>query len=254
MEKGTFLPGPWYHHPRTVKILVICLVVSVPVLLYLGMTGWYLWQIKQGKVVVIPQLRANSVQFSVSKSKTSLEAEDRSKIESGLNQWLIRSSDPKVTIVAFMDFKCPFSKAESSVLKSLVTKYSSTRKVSIIFKNFPSDTLYPGSRELSKLAFCAFKQGRFLAAYDYLFANQNSFSTPISNEDMQSFATATDIDLNFLNTCFSDPATIKKVGDDFGVGAAAGVRGTPTYFVNGEKVEGVVPIESWQPFIDAEIK
>lgn len=254
MDNPSFIPKPWYRRPDTVKILAVGVVICVPIFLYLFTTAWYLWQIKNGTVKPPVFLSSNTISFSQSKAGSAVSNEDRSKLESGLNPFLMGNTKSKVTIVAFMDFRCPFSKAEHEILNKLTTQYVSGRQVSLIFRNFPSESLYPDTTELSKIGFCAFKQNRFLAAYNYLYENQDAISLPLTDDGISMIADGIGMNFGSLKTCLSDAATIKKINDDFVDGANAGVRGTPTYFVNGEKVEGVIPFDSWKRFLDYTIK
>ena len=239
MEEN-FIQKSTHLRPARIGLSFLILVIGILVLGFLGMVSWYWWQIKQGTAVA-------PANFSFSaRGPVKSGSVDRNKIESGLNPFLIRSSGP-LTIVEFMDYKCPFSKTAAPIMDQIVAKYGS--KVNIIVRNFPGESIYPGSRELSKFAYCAFKQNRFLKVYDYLFEHQQEISQPLTDDLYSSLTQNLDLRKAELATCVNDPATEEKINNDLYVGVDAGVRGTPTFFVNGQKFEGTVSFEAWERYI-----
>ncbi len=239
---GFFIQKPARLRSTQWVLLFLAILASIFALGFVGTVAWYWWQIRQGTAVA-------PVNFSLSSAGPSKAGQvDKNKIESGLNPFLIRSSGP-ITIVEFMDYKCPFSKAAAPIMDQIVAKYGS--KVNIIVRNFPGESKYPGSKELSKFAFCAFRQNRFLKVYDYLFEHQEELGQPLTNDEISVLAQNLDLRVSELKTCFNDQATAEKVYADLSDGVEAGVRGTPTFFVNGQKVEGLVPFESWERYIQS---
>lgn len=237
----SFSTSPWYKRPSRVGLLILAVMAVVVALIFLGMVGWYWWQIKQGTGVP-------PANFSVSSKAAANVSVDRNKLESGLNPFLVRSGGP-ITIVEFMDYKCPYSRASASVMNQIIGKYGS--KVNIIVRNFPGESIYPGSRDLSRFAYCGFRQNRFLKVYNYLFLNRDNIPQPLTAADASSLANNLDLQVDSLKSCLNDPATLKKIDSDLSDGVEEGVRGTPTFFVNGQKIEGSVSFESWRSYIES---
>lgn len=239
-----FAPVPWYRKQWGKIILAMAAFVILAGGSFLGVVGWYWWQLKQGKTI---DLQNPGSSFTVSRSVVTPGDVDRAKLESGLHP-LLGTGAPLITIVAFMDFKCPYSKQAAPILEQIASKYGS--KVKIIFRNFPADSIHPGASLLAEISHCAFKQNRYLSVFDQLFNNQDQLTDPLPDEQLSALAAGAGLNLTRLKTCLADPNTAQEVNSDLVTGAAAGVRGTPTYFVNGSKAEGVIPTDVWAGYIE----
>jgi len=87
------------------------------------------------------------------------------------------------------------------------------------------------------------------AYHDLVFENQESISTASYKQ------WAADLGLNTeqFNSCVDDSAHAAEVRADFAAGQAAGVSGTPTFFINGQKVVGAQPFSVFEQIIEAEL-
>jgi len=153
-----------------------------------------------------------------------------------------------VTIVEFADFKCPNCRLAAPILRQVAQKYGN--KVKIIFRNFPVESTHPGATRLAEIAYCADRQGRFWPMHDLLYAEQDTLIPVLPRAEVQRLAEKTDLDLKQLWSCLGSPAAAIAVNRDYSDGFGVGLRGTPTWFVNGKKVEGVVPFEVWERYLD----
>jgi len=152
-----------------------------------------------------------------------------------------------VTIVEFADFKCPFCQASAPVLMRLVQEYPN--QVKLMVRHFPLESAHPGTFDYSKLAYCAGQQGKFWPLYQMLYTNQDQYPVTISTDDINNFAKILGIKADLLNQCQVSAVTEATVNNDYAVGFQNGVRSTPTFFVNGFKVAGDIPYETWQQII-----
>jgi len=160
------------------------------------------------------------------------------------------SEDAPVTIVEFSDFQCPFcSRFYTQTLLQLRTDYIDTGKVKLIYRDFPLSSLHPEAQPAAEASECAADQGKFWEFHDLLFENQAALST-VSYKKW-----AADLGLNTedFNSCFDTGKHRADVQADFAAGSAAGVSGTPTFFINGQKVVGAQPYSVFQQIIDAEL-
>jgi predicted DsbA family dithiol-disulfide isomerase len=254
MEEKPLSERSWNRRTHRAIFVVVGFIFGVAVLGYGGTTAWYWWGIKHGTVK--PPERPKNDQlygsgFSTTRSSSIVASDiDRKNLETGpYLSWA--GTNAKVTIVEFMDFKCPFSRDEAAVLQQVMTRYAG--KVNIYIRNFPGESIYPGSRELSRVAYCAFRQNRFPKVYDYLFTHQSEILSPLTADNIHSIAVETGLYEKELVKCLTDTAIDEKVAEDLSTGVGAGVRGTPTFFVNGQKVEGDISFDSWQRFIDSNL-
>jgi protein-disulfide isomerase len=153
-----------------------------------------------------------------------------------------------VVIVEFGDFQCPYCKQEAPELKKVLLKYPEA--VRLIYRDFPLSELHPEAISAAEAASCAAIQGKFWSYHDALFSNQDALNTTIYDSIAQSLS----LDLEKFKRCREGHLTLAKIQEDFAAGVAAGVEGTPTFFVNGHAVAGVLTLEVWDKIIVATMK
>lgn len=152
--------------------------------------------------------------------------------------------DAVVTIVEFAEFGCPYSSSESHVVRALAQQFSG--QVKVIYRDFPLEELHPGAELAAAGGTCADQQHSFWEYHDAVFA-----AGDLSEESILGIAEELQLDVDEFVTCINDPLTKAEYEADLADGVAAGVEGTPTFFMNGEKVEGAVPYELFKTIIQA---
>lgn len=147
-----------------------------------------------------------------------------------------------VTIVAFIDFQCPFTQQAYPTLEEIRKKYAPVAR--LVIKHFPLETIHPQAKKAAIASACVHKQGKFWNYYQSLFQNRD-----LDETTLQAYAVSTGIrEENFLN-CYAQEAPIKEIEQDMQDGIDLGVRGTPTYFINNIKVEGAISAQTWDELI-----
>ena len=137
-----------------------------------------------------------------------------------------------VTIVEFSDFQCPFCARSIPLLDQVVEKYPD--QVRLVYKHFPLN-FHPQARPAAIASLAAQEQGRFWEYHDVLFAN-----TPrLNSADWEGFAKQAGLDVERFKKDFEEKKAEydKRVTADYGDGVKAAVRGTPTVYINGKKVQ-----------------
>jgi len=154
-----------------------------------------------------------------------------------------------ITIVEFSDFECPFcSRFYSQTLIQLRTEYIDTGKVKLIYRDFPL-SFHPEAQPAAEAAECANEQGKFKEYHDMIFENQSQ----IGDATYKRWAAELGLDTEQFNSCVDEGKYRAEVQADFAAGQAAGVSGTPTFFINGQKIVGAQPFSVFQQIIDAEL-
>ena len=98
-------------------------------------------------------------------------------------------------------------------------------------------------------ALAADSQGKFWEFHDLLFKNYNK----LSDQKIQEIAQAVGLNLEEYEKMKKDPATEKKVRQDLSDGRRAGVRGTPTIFINGIRLRDR-SLKGFQTAIDKQLQ
>ncbi|HME72333.1 MAG TPA: thioredoxin domain-containing protein [Myxococcota bacterium] len=150
-----------------------------------------------------------------------------------------------VTIVEFSDFECPFCRRAETTVKQVLDRYQD--QVRFVYRHFPLE-IHPRARPAAEAAACADEQGRF---WDY---HEKLFSGGLEDADLQRYASELGLDTAAFQQCVSQHKTKDVVSSDFEAGKAAGVSGTPAFFVNGIMISGARPVDSFTKVIDKELQ
>jgi protein-disulfide isomerase len=152
-----------------------------------------------------------------------------------------------VTIVEFSDFQCPYCRQLVPTLDQVHQKYGD--KVRIVFRQFPLPD-HPAARKAAEAALCANEQGKFWELHDQMFNNQQA----LAPEQLKSAAATLGLNAATFNQCLDSGKTGKEIEADVKAGVAAGVQGTPTFFVNGRSLSSAMPLDQISVIIDEELK
>jgi protein-disulfide isomerase len=158
----------------------------------------------------------------------------------------------KVKIIEFADLRCPFCEQFfTNVLPQIQKDYIDTGKVTMYFRHFAF--LGPASIVAANAAECANEQGKFWEFYNYMYANQpdESDTTMYTTDNLTTVAGQLGMDTSQFNTCLSSNKYSSNVTKDYTDGQAAGVSGTPTFYVNGTQLVGAQPYSEFQKAINA---
>lgn len=167
------------------------------------------------------------------------------------------SKDVKITIVKFSDFQCPACKRGAFAIHPLLSRYAD--KIRFVYRAFPLSPkcnrlidrdIHPAACEAARVALCAQKEGKFSEVYEALFENQNSLASKGALKIVSELNSKLDLNTEELQACVDSQEIKQKVMDDIEEGFRLSVRSTPTFFINGRKVEGSLTTEAWVEIIE----
>ena len=139
------------------------------------------------------------------------------------------NTETKAYLVEFSDFQCPACLAAKPTVDAVLSRYKD--KLMFSYRNFPL-TQHPFGEKAAIAAEAAAEQGKFWEAYDFLFANQSAFSDDFFTKLPASLG----LDQAAYTKASADPATKNRVLDDVAAGNKFGVSATPTFYLNGTKL------------------
>lgn len=217
-------------------------VAIIVTLLVLGLFGAFaLRVVHYAELIRSGDIDSSSLNFAESFS-TNLSLASKPIIEGAFD--LTTSDDPRlgsssarVKIVEFADFGCPYSREASFVLRELAVKYPEF--VQFIYRDFPITDLHPNAQKSAEAGECADEQGKFWEYHDKLYQNQNQMTEGSYVE----FAEGLNMNVAQFESCLLSGRHTQEVLEDYQAGVDAGVRGTPTFFINGNRVPGSIPLE-----------
>jgi len=151
-----------------------------------------------------------------------------------------------VTLVEFSDFQCPYCSRVNEMIKRIEDNYRD--KVRFVFRNFPL-SMHRFAQKSAEAARCAGEQGKFWEMHGLLFADQKALQLA----DLKQRAATLGLKQAQFDECLESGRQAAPVGKDVADGRRAGVTGTPTFFVNGQRVGGAKPYETFASLIDQEL-
>src|SRR4051812_11500381 len=161
-------------------------------------------------------------------------------------------ADAKVTIVKWSDFQCPFCGRVMPTLEQIEKNYGSD--VRVVFKHNPLP-MHPNAPYAAKAAIAAQNQGKFWQMHDKLFeANNSRQPDALSQEKVDQMARDIGLDIEKYKADVNAPATAQRIAADQAQASRLGANGTPHFFVNGARISGAMPYESFKGVIEAQLK
>ncbi len=222
--------------PAIVTLVVFLALILVVV--FFWRVFFYYRQITAGEVPDLPQF---SSQFS--SGGQSSGGEGKVADVATTDDPSQGHADAKLTVVEFLDYQCPFCGAVSGTVREMMGKYGS--QVRFVLRDFPVTELHPQAVLAAEAAGCAEVQGKFWPMHDRLFAAAGV----LLRADLDRMAVQSGLDESAFKVCMDTHQRLDEVEEDRLAGLAAGVEGTPTFFFNGNKVEGAIPADAFDALI-----
>src|SRR6185295_10830469 len=146
------------------------------------------------------------------------------------------------------DFQCPFCGQATGVVEQVLKAYP--KDVNFAYKQFPLPaTMHPDAMSAAKAAVAAGKQGKFWEMHDLLFQNQRE----LGSDKLRDYAKKIGLDAEKWEKDYHSADVQAQVDKEMAECQAAGVTGTPTFFVNGKRVLNR-SFEGFKDMIDASLK
>ncbi len=160
------------------------------------------------------------------------------------------SEKAPVTIIEFSDFQCTFCwRFWKQTLPKLEEAYIKPGKVRFIYRHLA--ILGPRSLAAAQASECAREQGRFWEYHDTLFASKAFRS--LADGRLKQYARDLALDGAAFDRCLESDKYANKVEGETGIGILLGANGTPTFFINGKKLVGAHPFQTFQRIIEEEL-
>jgi protein-disulfide isomerase len=140
------------------------------------------------------------------------------------------SSSPTLTLVEYGDFGCPYCFQASRPVQSLLDRFDGLR---LVWRHFPVPALHPRADLAAELSELAALHGQFWDAHSLLLTPRGRFS----HDDLLSVAARLELDPAETHVALREHTFRERVGADIDGGRRAGVHATPTFFVDGERVD-----------------
>jgi uncharacterized membrane protein/protein-disulfide isomerase len=158
---------------------------------------------------------------------------------------VVPAEGAKVLVIKFNDYQCPPCRQSFMEYKNIWTKWESSNPgaVRLVLKDFPLDSecnnnvtqsIHPSGCEAAVGARLARERNRITQFEDWVFANQPTLTPDAVKRAAREVGDVPNFDERYQSV-------LEQVKADIAYGKTLGVRSTPTFFINGVKVEGALP-------------
>ena len=164
--------------------------------------------------------------------------------------WVKGSTDAPATLIEYTDFQCPACGAYYPILKQVTEEMPD--KVKLVIRHYPLIQIHPNALPGARAAEAAGRQGKFWEMYDLLFMNQAEWSK--ASDPMKSifpaYAGRAGLDIEKFKQDMADSSLDDKINHDRATGNKLEITGTPSFFLNGKKLENPKNVEELKKAIE----
>ncbi len=166
---------------------------------------------------------------------------------------VLGDNNAPVTIVEFADFQCPFcGEWQKTIFQELKSKYIETGKARFVFMDYAF--LGDESTRAAQAARCANDQNRFWEYHDLLYTKQSGENEgAFIDDNLKQFAKELKLNEDEFNSCFDSNKYASQLNSDIVKADEYGVISTPTIYINGNKLEGILPFSRYEELIETEL-
>ncbi len=236
-ESRAVIKKRWYQNIWVILGLILAVFVFLGLMQFLYKTYNYYQIIKSGQFVssFMPiaeptaEMKVNSLMVQKERDRVKQNVKGKEADP------FVGPKDAKYEIVIFEDFGCPYCKMAQATISDL-KKLRPDVKIS--YRDYPIIELHPNAMIAAQASRCVWQQGDiniFNRYHEILYAHQDTLDL----DSLMGFATDVGADRAAFNICMQQQNITVLINQSILDAENAGVVATPTFFVDGIKVEGV---------------
>jgi protein-disulfide isomerase len=184
--------------------------------------------------------RSNSIEIDVSSIDAQI-VQSASEQSGNIADRVFNNTQSDVVLIEYGDFECPGCAAAHVGVKTLLAEYGD--RISFVFRQFPLTSIHPNARAAAAAAEAAGQQGKYWEMHDLIYNNQSVWSAADASsrtETFTSYAEQIGLNTDTFKADIASSAVNQKVLFDQALGGKQAVGSTPTFILNGEKLEEAV--------------
>ncbi|MDQ2905257.1 MAG: DsbA family protein [Chloroflexota bacterium] len=148
-----------------------------------------------------------------------------------------------VTLVEYADYECPYCADAYPVVQELQRQLGG--RLRFVYRHFPRSDVHPHARHAAEAAEAAAAQGKFWEMDGLLF----EYQLALTNADLERYAADLDLTMDTFKQAMAQHSYGQRVQEDITGGTHSGVRGTPTFFINGMRHDDTYTLDVLLPAI-----
>lgn len=142
-------------------------------------------------------------------------------------------TDARVTLVEYADFECPHCGHAFPIVEKIRRHLG--EQLRFVYRHFPLSEMHPHAEVAAEASEDAGEQGMFWEMHRELYTHQSALDIP----HIERYAEELGLDMPQFDSGLRMRTFRPRVREDFMSGARSGVNGTPTFFINGERYDGM---------------
>lgn len=178
--------------------------------------------------------------------------DDENKIEIVETDNIKGPEDARITIVEYSDFECPACAAYYPIVEKLLETFPDD--VRFVYRHLPLKSIHPNAERAAQAAEAAGKQDKFFEMHDLLFEKQGEWT---ESEDFDAtlleYAKELELDESQFATDIDSAEVAERVDGDVKAAYTLNLQSTPSFFVNGSKIQNPDGFEAFKNLIEEEL-
>ncbi len=173
-------------------------------------------------------------------------------LEIKANDWASGNPEAKATLVEYLDFECEACGAYYPLVTQLKKEYQDSLRLVIRYFPLPG---HKNSRTAAYAVEAAGKQGKFWEMYNILFTKQQEWSEQqVANQNQfEKYALEAGINIEQWRNDVKSEEVMKRVDDSYNEAVSLNLQGTPSFFLNGKRIDNPQGYEDFKRLIDEAI-
>jgi protein-disulfide isomerase len=170
------------------------------------------------------------------------------------SQHVMGSTSTGVKLVEYGDYQCPYCGQYYPIVKQISTEYEN--QIQFQFRNLPLVSLHPNAFAAARAAEAAALQNKFWEMHDMLYQNQSSWEGSSNPSSIfNDYARQLSLNVNKFKSDYSSDAVNNTINADLAeFNKTKAEMATPTFFLNGTKIQPPQSVEAFEKIINAAIK
>lgn len=239
-NQNAYRSVPWYRRTWALVILITSAFLLVGAGLFARQVYIFYNDLKTGKKpdFLVDRRYSGTLSYNPTVDPAALDA-TRQRVTGEEGDPYSGPATSTHEVVEFLDFDCPYSKSASVMVHDLIAKRPD---VKVVIRDFPLLEIHPDAELAAKAARCIWKQndkGMYWRYHDLLFANQEKHDL----ESLKSYAGQVGADSRFV-TCLEGSRVQGDIQQSIVDAKSVGVSVTPTFFIDGQMVEGAADLNT----------
>jgi protein-disulfide isomerase len=156
--------------------------------------------------------------------------------------------DAAITLVEYGDYECPYCGEAYPIVEEIRRTFGDSLR--FVFRNLPLAEVHPHAEHAAEMAEAVALQGEFWAMHDLLYEHQRA----LGDDALVGYAKEAGADIDKVHADLAEGTPRRRVESDFEGAIRSGANGTPTFFVNGARYDGMWTYKPFSEYLKSALK